>query len=113
MHKSFTHFGRLFLVTSLVLFPSVASAALENPLGETDIRLIIGRIISALLGIAGAIALLMFVWGGMQWLISGGNSDQIKKGKDTLVWAVIGLVVIFTSYAIVRAIILALSTGTI
>jgi hypothetical protein len=95
------------------MFPSVAFAALENPLGETDIRLIIGRIISALLGISGALALLMFVWGGMQWLTSGGNTDRIKKGKDTLVWAVIGLVVIFTSYAIVRAVITALSTGTI
>jgi hypothetical protein len=103
-----------FLVLFLLVLPKLAAAEeLSNPLGQTDIRLIIGNIISALLGIAGAVSLLMFVWGGFQWLISGGTPDRIKKGKDTLIWATIGLVVIFTSYAIVRALITALTTGSI
>lgn len=102
-----------FIILALSTIPLTAHAQLDNPLGETDIRLIIGRVISALLGISGAIALLMFVWGGMLWLTSGGNDTRIKKGKDTLLWATIGLVVIFTSYAIVRAIITALTTGSI
>ncbi len=102
------------LITALFIsLPTISYAALENPLGETDIRVIIGRVISALLGFSGALALLMFVWGGITWLTSGGNETRIKKGKDTLLWATIGLVVIFTSYAIVRAIVTALTTGSI
>ncbi|MEK7072915.1 MAG: pilin [Patescibacteria group bacterium] len=80
-----------------------AAPTLPNPLGgTTDIRSIIGRVISAALGISGSIALLMFVWGGLQWLTSGGSPERIKKGKDTIVWAVLGLVLIFGSYAILN-----------
>lgn len=80
-----------------------AAPTLPNPLGgTTDIRTIIGRVISAALGISGSIALLMFVWGGMLWLTSGGSPERIKKGKDAIVWAVLGLVLIFGSYAILN-----------
>lgn len=76
---------------------------LPNPLGgTTDIRTIIGRVINAALGISGSIALLMFVWGGLQWLTSGGSPERIQKGKNTIVWAVLGLVLIFGSYAILN-----------
>ena len=80
-----------------------AAPTLPNPLGgTTDIRSIIGRVINAALGISGSIALLMFVWGGMLWLTSGGSPERIKKGKDAIVWAVLGLVLIFGSYAILN-----------
>ncbi|TAK05126.1 hypothetical protein EPO33_04055 [Patescibacteria group bacterium] len=76
---------------------------LPNPLGgTTDIRTIIGRVINAALGISGSIALLMFIWGGMLWLTSGGSPERIQKGKNTIVWAVLGLVLIFGSYAILN-----------
>lgn len=78
-----------------------AAEQLPNPLGSTDIRLIIGRVINAFLGIVGAVALLMFVIGGYYWLISGGSTQQIEKGKKTLVWATLGLIVVFASYLIV------------
>lgn len=77
--------------------------SLPNPLGgSTDLRTIIARVINAALGISGSIALLMFVWGGMLWLTSGGSPERIQKGKNTIVWAVLGLVLIFGSYAILN-----------
>ncbi len=76
---------------------------LPNPLGgSTDVRTIIGRVINAALGISGSVALLMFIWGGLQWLTSGGSPERIQKGKNTIVWAVLGLVLIFGSYAILN-----------
>lgn len=88
--------------------------ALKNPLGTNiSIPQIIGNVVSAMLAIAGAGTLVMFVWGGIQMVISQGDPGKISKGKDTLVWAVIGLVVIFTAYALVGAIIRALSSGTV
>jgi uncharacterized membrane protein YjfL (UPF0719 family) len=50
----------------------------------------------------------MFVYGGFTWLTSGGSAERIKKGKDILVWAVIGLVVIFASYTAVDFVLTAL-----
>ena len=43
-------------------------------------RVFTGNVIKALLGLSGSIALLMFVWGGMQWLISVGNPERIQIG---------------------------------
>ncbi len=95
--------------------PTTAAAPtqLENPLGVTDINLFIGKMINAVLGLSGAVALAMFVWGGVQWLISGGSADKVKQAKNTLVSAAIGIVILFTSYTLVNAIIQALASGTV
>lgn len=98
-------------------FSSIALAAdtgvrLTDPLGVTGedlkgpdvVYILAGRIIKFMLGIVGSLALLMFVYGGVQWLISAGNQDKVKKGRDTLVWAAIGLIVVVASYAILAEI---------
>ncbi|MBI5072055.1 hypothetical protein HZB93_04195 [Candidatus Falkowbacteria bacterium] len=72
-----------------------------SPLGMVSPTQILGRVIKAVLGILGAIALFMFVWGGQGWMMSGGNPEKIKAARATLIWAVIGMVVIFLSYAAV------------
>ncbi len=74
---------------------------LEAPITETSAPRIIGNIIKAVLALVGALALGMFIYGGFTWLTSGGSPDRIKKGRDILVWAVIGLIVIFASYTLV------------
>jgi hypothetical protein len=104
---------RLGVLASLSLPLATSAAALTNPLGTTDPRLVIANVIKAILGITGSLALLMFVWGGIQWLISGGSPDKIKKGKDTLIWAVIGLAVIISAYAIINTLVSALELGEI
>ena len=76
----------------------------ENPAGVTSVSILIANIIKAVLGIVGAVALFMFFWGGFGWLTSGGNPDKIKQGRDTLIWATIGLLIIFASYTIVETI---------
>lgn len=89
-----------------------AEKKLFNPLGTTSIQAVIARLIKALLGLSGSIALLMFVWGGFLWLSSRGETKQIEKGKETIKWATFGLVIIFTAYILVGAIIGALIKGT-
>lgn len=74
---------------------------LKSPIGEVTGPELIGRIIKTVLGVVGALALAMFVYGGFTWLTSGGSPDKIQKGKDILMWAVIGLIIIFTSYTLV------------
>lgn len=79
-----------------------SSANLDNPLGVTSIPQFIGMIIKAILGIVGSLALVMVIYGGLLMMTAHGNEQQVTKGKDVLIWAVLGLVVIFTSYALVR-----------
>lgn len=79
-----------------------------SPIGKKSPSQIIGSVIKTVLGIIGAIALLIFVYGGIMWMTSGGSPERIKKAQTTLIWAVIGLLVIFASYTLVDFVINAL-----
>lgn len=77
--------------------------SLSNPLGAgATPQSVIGNVISQVLGVVGALALIIFIYGGLTWMMAMGNEQQIKKGKDILVWATLGLVIIFSSYALVK-----------
>jgi len=70
---------------------------LTNPLGTgVTPQIFIGRIIKAILGIVGSLALVMFVYGGFNIMTAAGTAEKVEKGKQILVWATIGLIVIFT-----------------
>ncbi len=75
---------------------------LDNPFGagRTDFRLIIGEIIAGVMGVVGALTLAVFVVGGFMWITAGGSSEKVSKGTQAMLWAVIGLFIIFGSYAI-------------
>jgi hypothetical protein len=81
------------------------TVSLTNPLGSSTPQALIGKVIAAVLGIIGSLALLMFVVGGLIWMTAAGNAEKVKKGTDILMWAAIGLAVIFVSYAAVRFVI--------
>lgn len=78
---------------------------LTNPLSVKTVPELIGKIINGILGVVGSLALLMFIYGGFTWMLSGGNSSAVERGKNILMWAAIGLVIIFMSYALVSFII--------
>src|SRR3989344_215438 len=85
---------------------------LQNPLGEmvtgedgTVINPLIKKIIDTSLGILGAVTLIVFVIGGFLWLTSAGNEQRVDKGTKTMLYATIGILVIFSSYAILSALI--------
>jgi hypothetical protein len=83
-----------------------AVVSLANPLGSSAAasspQVLIGRAISAILGLVGSLALLMFIYGGFLWMTSAGNEKNVSKGRDILMWSTIGLIVIFSSYALVK-----------
>jgi len=85
---------------------AAGTVSLPNPLG-TDAaskspQVLLGRVINSVLGIIGSLALVMFIYGGATWMLSGGNQEKVTKGKQILIWATLGLVIIFTAYALVR-----------
>lgn len=95
-------FATSIFVLTIILTTQIASAGLENPMRANSVPELIGLIIKAVLGVVGSIALLMFIYGGFTWLTSGGSEKKIKEGRETLIWSIMGLVVIFASYAILR-----------
>ena len=89
------------------------TCVLENPLTSgTDVSSIISIVIKSALGIIGALTLLMLVWGGFQWLTSAGNPEKVKMGTQTMVWAIIGVVLVFASYILLSTFTSYLTGGT-
>lgn len=82
---------------------------LTNPLNTASVPQLVSNIIKAFVGIVGAVALLIFVYGGFLWLTSAGEASKIQAGKDAMKWAVVGLAVVFSSYALVSFVLSALT----
>jgi len=85
-----------------------AGPAANIPAGEAGAALIVGNIIKGVLAFSGALLLLMFIYGGFIWLTSAGIGERIEKGKNILIWAIIGFVIMLGSYIAVDFIIKAL-----
>lgn len=69
-----------------------------------DLNTIIGKIIDWVLGIAGAIALLFLIIGGVRYIISAGNPTQTEGAKKTIIYALVGLIVIILSYVLIKVV---------
>lgn len=77
-----------------------------------DIRLIIARIINAVLGLLGIIAVVIIIYAGYVIMTAGGNEEKVTQGKRILVNAVIGLAIILSAFAIVQFILTRLGAAT-
>ncbi len=73
--------------------------------GSAKIPEIVARIISKILPVIGALFLAFFVWGGALYLTAGGDDTKVKKARQTLLNAGIGMMIIVGAYAIVYNII--------
>lgn len=67
----------------------------------------INTITNILLFVLGAIAVIVIIIGGIRYATSNGDSSQTKAAKDTILYAVVGLVVAIIAYAIVQFILTA------
>lgn len=72
---------------------------------------VLGNVLKTGLGIIGSITLVIFAYGGYLWLTSGGAADKIKQGKQTFIYAAVGLVIIFGSAILVQKLIDTLVKG--
>lgn len=66
-----------------------------------DPRMIIVNIIKTILGIMGILVTVTLIYGGFLFLSSGGQEEKITKGKKTILYSVIGVMIILSAYGIV------------
>lgn len=83
----------------------------EKPKGETNLQVVVGRAIRKALGVIGSLTLVVFIYGGFLWLTAAGAEDKVKQGTQTMMWAVIGICIIFGAYAILGLVLKSLSGG--
>ncbi|PLX26623.1 hypothetical protein C0583_06330 [Candidatus Parcubacteria bacterium] len=69
-------------------------------LGNDDPRYIIANIINLALGFLGIIAIVIIMYAGFMWMMSGGNPDKISLAKKTLISGIIGLIIVLSAFAL-------------
>ncbi|MFH0853036.1 MAG: Ig-like domain-containing protein [bacterium] len=74
-------------------------------LGTADLKGVVINVIKWALGIMALVAVSFIIYGGIIWMTSHGNKDKIDKAKQIIISAVIGLIIVLISWAIVTYVI--------
>ena len=69
------------------------------------------QVTNTILYIVGIIAVIMLIIGGIRYVISGGDSKKVTDAKNTILYAIIGLVIAFLAFAIVNFVVSALPSS--
>lgn len=81
---------------------TIVAPPIKNPFAGKNLSGVISQGINILLTLIVIAAVIVIIIAGFRMATAGGNPDQITKAKKTLIWAILGLVVAFMSFAIVR-----------
>lgn len=96
-----------------ITLDSLKEAAGCNNGGSGDaVQETIANILRAVIGMAGFVAVIFIVVGGVNYMTSAGDASKVKKAKDTILYAVIGLVICALAFAIVNWTIGIIDNGT-
>jgi amino acid transporter len=76
-------------------FLSTAGFSPSATIGE-----IIATIIQTVLGLLGIIFIAFLVYAGFQWMTANGNEEKVTKAKQTIIRAIIGLIIVIAAYSI-------------
>jgi len=88
--------------------PSSVSSATG---GESSFRSIVLTIVNFILSFLGIIAVLFVIYGGFLYVTSAGNSEKVDQGKKIITYAVVGIVIILISFALINTILGAANPG--
>lgn len=68
----------------------------------TSITTFIGKVLNILSVIVGAVAVVMIIVGGFRYTTSGGKEEGIKGAKNSILYALVGLIIVALAQVIVR-----------
>jgi hypothetical protein len=124
--KKMTAVAAAFALVATALFvpvvPASAQSSIENGInsakgdGVPDQLFgdgsIFTTIVNVMLFIIGAICVIMLIWGGIRYTTSAGNSASVTAAKNTIMYAIIGLVIAFLAFAVVNWVLVAITPGS-
>ncbi|MBQ9484863.1 hypothetical protein IJU85_02050 [Candidatus Saccharibacteria bacterium] len=65
----------------------------------------VSNILNAIIGVLGLVAVVVIIIGGVSYMTSAGDAGKVKKAKDTILYGVIGLIIVALAFAIVNFVI--------
>lgn len=105
------------IVTALVLIPTRAFATdvvkvnVPDQVKGPSVDVLIKNVTNTLAYVAGALAVIAIIVGGILYITSGGDEKRIGAAKNTILYAVVGMVVAVLAYAIANFVLKGVTTG--
>lgn len=124
---------KIAIISSLVVSGGIALLAATAPVAALDATIgggaeaargadqpadlfgsagVLSTITNVLLFIIGAVSVIMIIIGGLRYILSGGDSSNVSAAKNTILYAIVGIIVALLAYAIVNFVLGALLDGT-
>jgi hypothetical protein len=105
------------LATVVALSPASVLAQLQPPTSDTSSianvdstrfgtlmgytpSMFLRTLLNVLLGVAGVASFIFLLWGGLQWIMAGGDKEGTEKARKKITAALIGLAIVFSAYAL-------------
>lgn len=98
-----TVFLLLFLLAGSVLAKDYGLQATQKAAGLSDagsVPVIVGNVLGSVLSLVGVLFFALMLYGGIVWMMARGNQEDEKKALSTITAAIIGIVIVVSSYAI-------------
>jgi hypothetical protein len=89
------------LIISLFVFSFVSATMIRNPVGTTSIVELINAIIDWMVQISSILVVIFIVIGGMFIAIAGGDTNRLDLGKKTIIFSVVGYLIILSAKALI------------
>ena len=80
----------------------VDSAGNTTPCGENELNSLIATIVNIFSIVVGIAAVLMIIYGGFRYITSGGDSGNVTSAKNTIIYAIVGLIIVAFAQFIVK-----------
>ncbi len=93
--------GATLALVSAQTAVAAQAQGVPNPVNNNDLGGVLFSVVNFLLLFAGAIAVLFLIIGGFRYVVSTGNPEQVEGAKKTILYAVLGLVIIFIAWVLV------------
>ena len=97
LYLQFLAFGKAYAQQFGADIPAIPGTAND----AAGVRPAIIRVINFVLGFLALVAIIFVIVGGIRILASAGNEENVTKGRKTIVFAIIGLIVVFFARVIV------------
>ena len=99
----------VFALFTLLSFPAAVRAANPLPAQLVDLEIYFGRILGVATSLFGIAAFIMILTGGFKYMTAGGDPKQTASAKQTITWAIAGVVLTIAAWFIIKFI--EISTG--
>jgi cytochrome bd-type quinol oxidase subunit 2 len=80
--------------------------------GSTQVNNIIKAVVNIFSALVGIVSVIMIIVGGFKYITSGGDSSNVQSAKNTIIYAVIGLVVVAMAQFVVQFVLSKVNAGT-